>query len=578
MTLHVAPRFHLPLDVITDTIAFLARKGGGKTYSAGVFVEEMLNAEAQVVVLDPIGNWWALRIGAGTHPGYEVPVFGGQHGDIPLGAHAGAIVADFVVDFGSSLILDVSGFTLSDQRRFVTDFVTRLLQCKKNSPSPMHLVLEEAQEFVPQKVYGEQTRMVSAVQRLIKLGRNYGIGCSLISQRAASVNKDALTQTEVLCVLQTTSPQDRKAIRDWIDHVGADKAKKVIDELPKLKPGQMHLWSPGRDLYRKVKFRRKQTLDASATPKVGVKRKTHTPTPIDLVKVEKAMGAAVEQAKQNDPGELRKQIHGLKAQLQQRPMATVTAEPQIVERIVEVPALTVDLEQRLHDAVGQLQAVVAEVQADLDAAGLESAKTREFAALPQAERPFLKPDDPTVREVAREAVTEGARVKVSFDSPPPTDNGVKLKRGARVMLGAAALFHPRPMTRAQISTLAGYSMKSSTFDAYMTDLRRAGFIRTQHGTIEVTAAGIKYLGPDRQTVPPTTADLVALWGSKLKKGARRMLQEIVSVYPKTISRERLGEALEKSSTFDAYLTDLRRNGLMTSDSGAYRASDELFPV
>jgi len=46
----------LPLDAVTQTLAFIARKGAGKTYAAGKLVEELLGAGAPVVVLDPVGN------------------------------------------------------------------------------------------------------------------------------------------------------------------------------------------------------------------------------------------------------------------------------------------------------------------------------------------------------------------------------------------------------------------------------------------------------------------------------------------------------------------------------------------
>jgi len=55
-----SPDLQLPLDAVTQTFAFLARRGAGKTYGAGKLAEGMLGAGAQVVVLDPIGNWYGL--------------------------------------------------------------------------------------------------------------------------------------------------------------------------------------------------------------------------------------------------------------------------------------------------------------------------------------------------------------------------------------------------------------------------------------------------------------------------------------------------------------------------------------
>lgn len=46
----------LPIDAATQTFAFIARKGAGKTYAAGKLVELLMDAGVQVVVLDTVGN------------------------------------------------------------------------------------------------------------------------------------------------------------------------------------------------------------------------------------------------------------------------------------------------------------------------------------------------------------------------------------------------------------------------------------------------------------------------------------------------------------------------------------------
>jgi DNA helicase HerA-like ATPase len=84
MKLEIAEDLSLPLDAATQTFAFIARKGAGKTYTAGKLVELLLDAGVQVVVLDTVGNWYGLRLAAdGKKPGFDVPVLGGLRGDIP---------------------------------------------------------------------------------------------------------------------------------------------------------------------------------------------------------------------------------------------------------------------------------------------------------------------------------------------------------------------------------------------------------------------------------------------------------------------------------------------------------------
>jgi len=63
-SLHLAEGLSLPLDVVTEKLCWLGRTGSGKTYGAMKLAELMLEAGAQVGVLDPVGVWRALRVPA----------------------------------------------------------------------------------------------------------------------------------------------------------------------------------------------------------------------------------------------------------------------------------------------------------------------------------------------------------------------------------------------------------------------------------------------------------------------------------------------------------------------------------
>ena len=62
-----------PLDLVTQTIAILARRGAGKTYTGLSLAEDLLRLNQQIVVLDPQDVWWGLRSSAdGKKPGYHI--------------------------------------------------------------------------------------------------------------------------------------------------------------------------------------------------------------------------------------------------------------------------------------------------------------------------------------------------------------------------------------------------------------------------------------------------------------------------------------------------------------------------
>jgi len=51
----------LPLETVTQSLAILARKRAGKSYLARGFAEQLLEAEQQVVIIDPKGDWGGAR-------------------------------------------------------------------------------------------------------------------------------------------------------------------------------------------------------------------------------------------------------------------------------------------------------------------------------------------------------------------------------------------------------------------------------------------------------------------------------------------------------------------------------------
>lgn len=88
MALKIADNLELPLDFMTERIAFLARTGSGKSGGMRVLFEQILLAQQFAIFIDPKGDAWGIRAD-GTGKGMPVLVIGGDHGDIPLEAHGG---------------------------------------------------------------------------------------------------------------------------------------------------------------------------------------------------------------------------------------------------------------------------------------------------------------------------------------------------------------------------------------------------------------------------------------------------------------------------------------------------------
>ena len=258
----------IPDAALDADIAILGKKGRGKTFTAKGLVERLLQMQRRVLVLDPLSVWWGLKSAAdGKSPGFPIPVFGGPHADIPLHDAAGPIIAELIVSTGTSAVLDMGQMRKAEQARLVADLLDHLFT---HNREPLWLVLEEADAFAPQQPMGELTRVLGEVDRIARRGRNFGFRLISITQRPAKLNKDVLTQLSTLIALGVTSPQDRDAIKAWVDgNADRDQAKKVYESLARLRVGEGWIWAPDHDLLDRVKFPAIRTLDTSKTPQAG---------------------------------------------------------------------------------------------------------------------------------------------------------------------------------------------------------------------------------------------------------------------------------------------------------------------
>lgn len=563
-TLRIADNLALPVEAVTQTFAILAKRGAGKTYTAAVMVEEMVKQRLPVIVADPVGVWWGLRVGADGHSaGLPVVIFGGDHGDLPLVPDAGEAIADLLVDEPTPAVLDLSLLRKGEQVRFMTAFAERLYHRNR---AALHLVLDEADLFAPQRPMRGQERMLGAVEDLVRRGRARGIGVTLVTQRAAVLNKDVLTQIECLVVLRTISPQDRDAIDAWVRvHGTTEQREQLMASLPSLPVGTAWFWSPGwLNLFAQVRVRRRETFDSSSTPKVG--ESSHAPqrlSEIDLGRIQERLKGLIARAESEDPRVLRRRIAELERQLAASPTPA-----RVVER-VEVPVLDPDVVDRLREVVEQLRGPVetlGTILAEITAAvsRLATTSTRPVPA----PRPVARPEPTAPAQAGPESVTQVMA------------GGVVLRAGERRMLATLARRHPLKLTRTQLGTLSGLTPSGGTFNTYLSILKRHGLVNEgTDGLLEITPAGFAYLGSNVPQAPSGPAEVLEIWRQALRAGERRMLDELVSAYPGWLTREELGRRTgiaHTGGTFGTYLSVLRRNGLVEVDGDRVRASETLF--
>jgi hypothetical protein len=423
----------------------------------------------------------------------------------------------------------------------------------------------------------------------VKIGRNFGIGVSLLSQRPQEVKK-VLNLTELLFAFQMTGPQERKAVEGWIADKGIDED--IAGELPKLDVGQPHVWSPAwLKVSKRVRILPRETYNASSTPEVGGRAEVRALSPIDLDVLRKEMAATIERAKAEDPREFRRQLAAARAEIAR--LGAAKPAPAATER-VEVPVLKGAEIKRLESLAGRVEASLAKLggigkNLDEDATALRGVASEILTTVRTKPAPTPAPVSP----VRREPPTHAGIGKVGGPTgsgkawvPPNSKSegrrraiqagGSDLAKGERAVLTAVAQHGEQGVTREQLTVLTGY--KRSSRDTYLQRLGAQQMVQARgDGQVVTTAAGLDALGPD--FVPlPTGEALRAHWMQTLPEGERRILAVLLEAYPKALEREVISEHTQYlRSSRDTYLQRLRARQLVTTEGrGAVRAADTLF--
>lgn len=436
--------FSLELDAALQKFAILGISGSGKSCTAAVMAEEMCKNSLPWIALDPVSVWWGLRATkAGTPSGYPVVVFGGDHADLPLEKGSGAKIAEALTTENVFAVIDLSLESKKFWHTWVTDFALTLMQL--NPKVQRHIFVEEAPEFVPQRTKVDLTaRCKEALERLIRLGRNRGYGYTLISQRPATIDKDALSQTENLFVLRTVGAHDRKALSEWLNiHNREDNG--FLDDLQSLENGTAYFWSPQwmKD-FAKVKIRERETFHPGETRKVGKAQKA-----VDLCDVREFVEKIRPQ--------LTKTVVGVRAKAPES-MEDVAVEMMThnkIDRMMEKampPSVPMVEKSKLDEAVKKNE--------ELGARLMEaSRKANEAHRKLETVRKLLSPQYEALKALfgefeASEVVSGNTEV---YGPWLEKAGGGKRRKMLEVVI------ERREVTRAQLSTLSGTSINSSGF-------------------------------------------------------------------------------------------------------------------
>lgn len=560
--------FNIPNDALDERLAFVGTSGSGKTYSAGVIAERLLHRKSRVIVIDPLGVWWGLRMLADgkTESRFNVVIFGGDHADLPINEHAGALIGETVAGMAESCIVDLSGFgTKAVERRFMLAFLEAIY--RKASGEPVHLIFDEADLWAPQKALEPQLQ--AKMEQIVRRGRVKGFIPYLITQRPAVLSKDVLSQADGLIAFKLTSSHDRDAIKAWIEGQ-ADKAreKEILGALPTMQRGEAVVWIPSRGIIETMQFPAKVTLDSSRTPKRGETVNRVALKPLDLGKLKEKLATVEAETKANDPQALKAEIARLVSENRKLINSSKpdTPDPKAIEEADRQGFARGYAQGFIEGKVKTFEAI----NDGADSMALDASKA--YLANVQRMAGFVVtpkiPASPTPRPGVTGAGARPSPPVVSKPSPAASGDG-GISPSARRILDVIHRSYPVALSFDAAARRAGISKRSSAYRGYRADVGSSPEVE-QVGDRYRSLPGYANSGP----IDPHAT--IEQWASKLPPTYGSMLRVIAERGPiaKDEIAERAGVSI-KSSGLGAGIRELMDLELIVQENGSYKLAEGL---
>ncbi|OFX05667.1 MAG: hypothetical protein A3E78_03215 [Alphaproteobacteria bacterium RIFCSPHIGHO2_12_FULL_63_12] len=271
----------LSADLSVDAIEYASRanailgiRDSGKTYTGTLIAEQLFVAGIPFFAFDPIGRWRFLRLpskdGGPKARGFPVVVAGGSAPDLPLTPDDAPKLIRAAMASGVSVVIDLYSVKLSkaDWRKIVKGCFEVILY-ENEGHGLRHVFLEEAGEFIPQKVF--DTATYAAVEKTTRMGGNVGVGVTLINPRAEGVNKEVLELCENLLLHRQTGKNSLTSLEKWLKIANVKPPKEITDSLADLPTGKCWAWFKEIGKPKLITIARKQSFDANRRDMAKIK-------------------------------------------------------------------------------------------------------------------------------------------------------------------------------------------------------------------------------------------------------------------------------------------------------------------
>ena len=567
-----SPILQLSKDYTTSAIEYAGRgntilgiREAGKTYTAMKAAEQLLDAGIPIIVYDPIGVWKNLKIGLNKHKGYPIVVAGANGCDINLNTSNAADIVRAAMKENVSLVIDLYSPELINKAKWITIVQETIdLLMYENEPYGMrHIFLEEAAEFIPQRVQPQHARVYASIERLARMGRNACLGYTLINQRAEEVNKAILEICALTLLHKQVGKNSLKSIQSWLEILQIDNYAEIIKSLPRLEAG--HCWAIGHSEKPKlIAISSKNTFHPNPKNRQQGTIKTATADVSSFVKkMNRQLAVSTVVAEKQAPG---KADHWRKFGM----------SPDEAQKKIN------DLLSRLNNAEQEISKYKDLYQKSKHNMSCLLEKLNDLAFAHNTD--FSSAENESRQNKSKYPVTGTAAEINSSKMPARAIETASRKTssagGADRMLKAVAMFYPHSISRIRMATIAGLSSKSGTFNTYISTLRKEELITNHGNSFHITDKGLKKAG-NVDPLPTEPAQLINMWCELIgpNAGAARMLRCLYTTYPVGLDRKELADLVGISATsgsFNTYLSTLKRNELIEVASKKIKASSNLF--
>lgn len=562
----------IPNSILDQHSIILGKTGAGKSYSMRGLIETLLEQGKRVCIIDPKGDHWGIKSSAdGKKPGFPVVIFGGDHADVPINPRVGKEVSELIATGNRPCVIDFRGWMPGDRTKFWIDFASTLFKMNR---SPLWLAIDEVHNFAPQgKVLDpEAGKCLHWTNRIASEGRGLGIRLIMASQRPQKVHKDAVTCAETLIAMRVIHKLDRDAMKDWIDGAGdPERGKMVMNSLAEMKRGEAFVWYPEKKYFERVTFPKIKTFDSFKAPTGDEKNETPKGwAEVDLEEMKKKMARTFEEAKANDPTELRKQIQILR---------------QENAKLLSGTGKKVD-ESAIAKAIKQAEAKIRQEVAS-QIRGLEATIQKQAATMRKAAELLTLGGAVSVPKFIPSKVAlgnfDGTKMRTRNHIPVASqDQQGDLTNPEQRILDALAWFESIGITDPEqpgVAFLAGYRYGGGAFNNPRGALRTKGLVEYAGDRLKLTDLG-RGLAHASDTAL-TNEELHQKVMNRLPSPEQKLLKPLLEAYPDSMSNDELAEAsgyVVNTGGYNNPRGRLRTLGLIEYLGGKVRAKSLLFPL